>query len=96
MEIDAGTYAGIRASIHFERRAGRERGAAHFLRAVNVSNHIRFVGWNPARFPIAVAFRHGRGEAITAADSVAYWAILEQIEADMTRQWKSTRVRTQV
>ena len=83
VEIDAGTYAGIRAPIHLERRGGRGRGAAHFLRAVNVSNHIRFVGWNPARLPIAVAFRHGRGEAITAADSVAYWAILEQMEADI-------------
>ncbi len=83
LEIGAGTYSGIWAPIHLNPSNGAKKNSAHYLRTVNVASQLRIVGWNPARLPIAVAFRHGRGEAITPADSVAYWEILGQMEADI-------------
>lgn len=80
--IETGTYAGIRVPIDPELSRGERRGSARFLRAVSSATDERVVGWNPSRFPIAVAFRHGRGDAITAGDSAAFWEILSQVEAD--------------
>lgn len=81
--IESGTHEGVRVPIQSHKPLRTTRHGSSFLRSVRVAKDERFVGYDPARFPIAVAFRHGRGEPLAAADSVAYWTILNQLEADM-------------
>lgn len=83
LTIESGTYEGASVPMHSQKLLRSTRHGSSFLRSVRMAKDERFVGHDPARFPIAVAFRHGRGEQIAAADSIAYWTILNQMEADM-------------
>ncbi|MEO7219489.1 MAG: hypothetical protein ABIZ73_02595, partial [Gemmatimonadaceae bacterium] len=84
--IATGSFSGLQVPIRSTLPPTGRRGNAHFLRAVNFGGDTRVVGWDPSRFPIAVAFRHGRRDGITAADSLAFWAILARLQADIGAQ----------
>jgi hypothetical protein len=75
--IESGTYAGTTVSLA---KGSATRGGSHMWR-VTSRHENRIVGWNPTRFPIAVAFRPGSG--INADDSIAFWRNLGQMEADI-------------
>ncbi len=75
--IDAGTYSGI---VVATRQATATRRGSNFWRLAS-GNDRRIVGWNPSRFPVGVAFRPNRG--ISADDSIAFWKILGQMQADL-------------
>lgn len=76
--IAAGSYAGqtIRLSSDLATRRGSK-----FLRISKLKGDSRYVAWSPSRLPAPVAFRAGRG--ISESDSIAFWAILREMEADM-------------
>ena len=76
--IKAGSFAGQRIAI--DKNAASRR-SSRFWRISDIGGQKRIVGWNPSRLPARVAFRPGRG--ISAADSVSFWAILEQMQKDM-------------
>ncbi|MEO5580063.1 MAG: hypothetical protein ABIR58_05345, partial [Gemmatimonadaceae bacterium] len=84
--IATGSFSGVQVPIRSTLPPPGRRGNAHFLRAVNFGADTRVVGWDPSRFPIAVAFRHGRRDGITDADSLAFWAILARLQADIGAQ----------
>lgn len=75
--IRGGTYSG--QSIPIDRSLASKK-ASRFWRISNINGLRRIVGWNPSNLPARVAFRHGR---IGSADSVAFWSIISQLEADM-------------
>ena len=76
--IRAGEYKGRTVRIDPELAARR---GSSFLRVSRLKGDKRYVGWNPSRLPARVAFRSGRG--ITAADSVAFWSILNRMQVDV-------------
>jgi hypothetical protein len=76
--IPAGEYKGRTVRIDPELAARR---GSSFLRVSRLKGDKRYVGWNPSRLPARVAFRPGRG--ITAADSLAFWSILNRMELDV-------------
>jgi len=57
------------------------RRGSKFLRISRLKGDSRYVAWSPSRLPAPVAFRAGRG--ISEADSLAFWSILRDMEADM-------------
>lgn len=73
----------IRSGIHAGVTVPVIRAVPGFLRSALIGEAQRVVSWNPSRFPIAVAIRHGRGSDITSEDSVAFWAILRTMESDI-------------
>ncbi len=75
--IRAGTYAGQSIRLNPDFAAKR----AKFLRISKLKGDLRYVAWSPARLPAPVAFRAGR--AISENDSLAFWSILRDMEADM-------------
>jgi len=76
--IRAGSYTGT--TVLLNRDAASRRGSS-FLRVSKLKYDDRFVGWNPSRLPAAVAF--ALGSHINEADSMAFWSILRQMEADV-------------
>jgi hypothetical protein len=76
--IPAGSYAGqtIRLNTDLATRRGSK-----FLRISRLKGDARYVAWSPSRLPAPVAFRKGR--RISAADSMAFWDILREMESDM-------------
>ena len=76
--IKAGSFAG--QIVPIDRNAASRR-SSRFWRISDAGGQKRIVGWNPSRLPARVAFRPGRG--IGAADSTAFWEILERMQADM-------------
>jgi hypothetical protein len=76
--IKAGSFAGQTVPID---KSAASRRSSRFWRISDVGGQKRIVGWNPSRLPARVAFRPGRG--ISAADSSAFWEILERMQADM-------------
>lgn len=75
--IRAGTYAGQSIRLNPDFAAKR----AKFLRISKSKGDSRYVAWSPSRLPAPVAFRSGRG--ISENDSLAFWSILREMEADM-------------
>lgn len=82
--IESGTYAGLRVPLHFEGAFGARGKREHFWRfATGARNTSAIVGWKSTRYPIPIAFRHkGMSRAISPSDSVAFWSIIEQMNAD--------------
>jgi hypothetical protein len=76
--IRGGTFAGATVKLNIDLASRRN---SKFLRISKLKGDSRFVAWSPSRLPAAVAFRGGRG--ITAADSIAFWSILREMESDM-------------
>lgn len=76
--IRGGTFAGATVKINVDLAS---RKSSKFLRVSRLKGDSRFVAWSPARLPAPVAFRAGRG--ISAADSIAFWSILREMESDM-------------
>lgn len=76
--IKAGSFAGQIVPID---RNAASRKSSRFWRISDIGGKKRIVGWNPSRLPARVAFRPGRG--ISAADSTAFWEILERMQTDM-------------
>ena len=76
--IKAGSFAGQIVPID---KSAATRRSSRFWRISNIGGQKRIVGWNPSRLPARVAFRPGRG--ISAADSAAFWEILERMQTDM-------------
>ncbi len=76
--IKAGSYAGQTVVID---RSAAVRRSAGYWRMSNIAGQKRIVGWNPSRLPARVAFRQGRG--ISAADSIAFWDILQRMHVDI-------------
>jgi hypothetical protein len=83
--IERGTYAGMSIPVRSDVALGAGRNTEHFWRAVTgAGSDGGVVGWNSDRYPIPVALRHGASsERISAADSVAFWSVLEQMSADV-------------
>jgi hypothetical protein len=83
--IERGTYAGMSIPVRSDVALGAGRNTEHFWRAVTgAGSDGGVVGWNSDRYPIPVALRHGASsERISAADSVAFWSVLEQMSADL-------------
>jgi len=75
--IESGSYAGIVVPI--AKGSATRRGQR--IWRLTSRDDKRVVGWNPSRFPIAVAFRPGSG--ITADDSVEFWRTVAQMENDL-------------
>lgn len=75
--IRGGTYAG--QSIAIDKSLAAKKGS-RFWRISNMNGERRIVGWNPSNLPARVAFRHNH---IGPADSVAFWSIIREMEADM-------------
>ena len=82
--IEAGSYAGLRIPLHFEAAFGAHGKREHFWRlASGTRNTGAIVGWKSTRYPIPIAFRHkGFSRAISPSDSVAFWSIIAQMNAD--------------
>lgn len=76
--IRAGTYQGD--TVHLDLDLATRKKSA-FLRVSRLKSNARYVGWNPSRLPAPVAFRPNRG--ITAADSIAFWSIVNGMERDI-------------
>lgn len=75
--IEAGSYAGTAVPVG---RGSASRKGSRFWR-LTTRRDGGIVGWNPSRFPIGVALRPDRG--ISPEDSIAFWKILDQIQADL-------------
>lgn len=75
--IRGGTYAGQTVRIN---KALASR-ASRFWHFSSIAGQRRLVGWNPSRLPAKVAFRPGR--SFSSADSLAFWKILREMEADI-------------
>ena len=76
--IRAGSYAGQSVTLNTELATKR---GSKFLRISKLKGDSRYVAWSPSRLPAPVAFRGGRG--IGESDSLAFWSILREMEADM-------------
>ena len=76
--IRVGSYAG--QSIRLNPDLASKR-SSKFLRISKLKGDSRYVAWSPSRLPAGVAFRGGRG--ISENDSLAFWSILREMEADM-------------
>lgn len=76
--IRGGTFAGQSVRLNPELATRR---SSKFLRVSKLKGDSRYVAWSPSRLPAPVAFRSGRG--ITEEDSLAFWSILREMEADM-------------
>ena len=76
--IRAGSYAGQSVRLNTDLATKR---SSRFLRISKLKGDSRFVAWSPSRLPAPVAFRGGRG--ISDNDSLAFWSILREMEADM-------------
>jgi hypothetical protein len=84
--IDAGTYSGQEIAIDAARALRRSGGSAGFWRVAPVSGRAprRILGWPESAFPLRIAFNRGRAsDRIVADDSVAFWAIAEQMQRDL-------------
>lgn len=75
--IRGGTFAGT--AVHIDTYLATRR-SSKFLRVSKLKGDSRFVAWNPSHLPAPVAFRPGK---ISADDSIAFWSIIRQMEADM-------------
>ena len=75
--IRGGTYAGHAVTID---RSLAARKSSRFWRISNIRGDRRIVGWNPSSLPAKVAFHSSR---IAPADSIAFWSILDRMQADM-------------
>jgi hypothetical protein len=83
--IDAGTYQGRDVPIDANRAMQRTRGPG-FWRLVPLSGTAprRLLGWAERDLPLHLAFDRRRSvDAITAADSVAFWTAAQQMERDL-------------
>jgi hypothetical protein len=76
--IRSGTFAGQTVRLNPDLAARR---GSKFLRISRLKGDSRYVAWSPSHLPAPVAFRAGRG--ISEADSLAFWSILREMEADM-------------
>jgi hypothetical protein len=83
--IERGTYAGTSIPVRFDLALGASGNTEHFWRAgTGAGGDGVVVGWNSDRYPIPVALRHGSSsENVSAADSVAFWSVLDQMSADL-------------
>lgn len=84
--IDAGTYAGRDVPIDAARAMQRTAGSAAFWRLVPLSGNgpRRLLGWAESDLPLRVAFNRSRSsDAISAADSAAFWDIAGRMERDL-------------
>jgi hypothetical protein len=84
--IDAGSYAGRTVRIDAGAALRRAPTSAGFWRVAPVrGNDVRqLLGWHADAFPLRLAFdRRRSAEAVSAADSVAFWAIAEQMQLDL-------------
>jgi hypothetical protein len=86
--IERGTYAGMAVPLRLDVAIGRSRRPEHFWRLPpRGATETGVVGWRSTRYPVPVAFRHGDSAgAISSADSVAFWNILEQMSVDFGMQ----------
>ena len=82
--IEAGPYAGLRIPLHFEAAFGARGKREHFWRLTSGTRDTgAIVGWRSTRYPIPIAFRHqGFSRAISPSDSVGFWSIITQMNAD--------------
>jgi hypothetical protein len=82
--IEAGAYAGFRIPLHFDAAFGARGKREHFWRlATGARSTSGIVGWKSTRYPIPIAFRHkGFSRAISPSDSVVFWSIIAQMNAD--------------
>ena len=84
--VDAGTYRGRELPIDVARAMHRTGRGAPFWRLVPISGPgpRKLLGWRESEFPLRLAFNRSRSsEPITANDSVAFWAIVRQMEQDL-------------
>jgi hypothetical protein len=81
--IEYGTYACTRVTIDIGAALGNPK-RDHFWRiAKGAAVSAGLVGWKSTRYPIPLAFRHGRkSREINGDDSVAFWTILDAMNSD--------------
>ena len=76
--IKGGSYSGRTVKIS---KSLASRSSSRFWRFSNITGQKRLVGWNPSKLPASVAFRPGH--SFSSADSIAFWQILREMEADI-------------
>jgi hypothetical protein len=82
--VDAGSYRGAQVEIRPRIAASISRGGSHFWRLSNPDGGPRrIIGWSSESFPIPLAFRGGRRGALSEADSIVFWSIVRELEADL-------------
>lgn len=81
--IESGSYAGTRVPIDISAALGSPK-RDHFWRLAKGSAvSAGLVGWKSTRYPIPLAFRHGRkSREISSDDSGAFWTILDEMNSD--------------
>jgi hypothetical protein len=82
--IERGTYSGMTVPLRLDAAVGRSRRGEHFWRLPpRGASETGVVGWRSTRYPVPVAFRYGgSAEAISPADSAAFWNVLDQMSVD--------------
>jgi hypothetical protein len=82
--IELGVYQGMKVTLRLDAALGQRKKGEHFWRLANgAGRDAGVVGWRSTRYPIPVAFRHGRSaDEITSRDSVAFWTILGDMSSD--------------
>lgn len=86
--IDSGNHQGRVLPIHATDAMARVGGTAPFWRLVPYSGNgpRKLLGWRESDLPLRIAFARDRSrEAITVADSVAFWEIARRMERDIGR-----------
>lgn len=84
--IDAGTYLGQSSGVDAVRAMTPSTSGAPFWRLAPISGRgLRtLLGWRESDLPVHVAFdRRRSSERIEPADSVAFWAIVSQMQRDL-------------
>ena len=86
--IAAGSYQGQVIPIDAAAAMSRVGSTAPFWRLVPYSGDgpRKLLGWRESDLPLRIAFARERSsEAITAADSIAFWEIAQRMERDLGR-----------
>lgn len=82
--VDAGNYRGAQVEIQPRIAASTSRSGSHFWRLSNQDGGPRrIIGWSSESFPIPLAFRVGRRGSLSESDSIAFWNIVRNLEADL-------------
>ena len=81
--VTSGRYAGRTVRVSAAAALRRTGDRSRFWRIEQALSSARVVGWPQELFPLPVAFRREEGGAIGAADSAAFWAVLDSLEGDI-------------
>jgi hypothetical protein len=81
--IDGGRFDGVEIPIDVDAvlRRGSDRGSFGRVKG------RQLVGWTVGSFPVPVVLRHDAGLRFSAADSIAFWAIVRTVEESLGGQF---------